>query len=494
MTAAADSVAPRSELGGDYEVVADWVDRFLPTKGELRADTASIASLKSRVLTELDFITGTAEEQADLRDTFVTTERIRGAMSPDLPLVLGRKGTGKTALFRMLSEQAMTRAIVVQSPFQLRNTNAILGPEGFGGIAAILENKNLEWRQFWAFYSSIAAARSIDDVRPSEPLASALPKTLASELDVVNAFETVTSIPKFGLLLYDWLGRLDSASGDKRLLLYDGLDTCFGSSEQERRRRSEAVAGLFVFWMDREAGLKNLRTKILLRDDIWRALSFENKSHLFGRSESLRWSDQAEFVKVALKQAARSGALRDLFQKQSDGRRTDLDKIDSWAEVDVFAFWNLLVGERMKGGRTTFTRNWVWNRLADGKGDHSPRYLLQLLGTVTSFERNLSRTSPYERSIIRPRAFNECLPTVSEQALGALREEFPELLPVLQRLEAVGRTPIPAGELDSVTDLLSLSQEVGVLDIYEGTEDAVERYRVPEIYRHALHMTRRGQM
>ena len=39
---------------------------------------------------------------------------------------------------------------------------------------------------------------------------------------------------------------------------------------------------------------------------------------------------------------------------------------------------------------------------------------------------------------------------------------------------------------------LSLAREVGLLSVYEGTEDAVQRYKVPDLYRLGIGMTRKG--
>jgi hypothetical protein len=121
----------------------------------------------------------------------------------------------------------------------------------------------------------------------------------------------------------------------------------------------------------------------------------------------------------------------------------------------------------MKGGKTAFTRNWVWNRLADANGDHSPRYLIQLLHQVTEWERTENKRSPYDRSIIRPRGFIAVLPDVSEQALGALRdEEFQELTPLMVKLSEVGRTPLVIDDLAAVDkDLIELAREVGLLGV-----------------------------
>ena len=175
------------------------------------------------------------------------------------------------------------------------------------------------------------------------------------------------------------------------------------------------------------------------------------------------------------------------------GKGLVIEQLDNWTDPDVVIGWNLLVGERMKGEKTAFTRNWVWNRLADANQDHTPRYLLQLFREVTRQEKIENQRAPYDRSILRPRAFIQALPTVSGQALDALREEYPELEALLERLANIGRTPVASEELSDLADAVALGREVGLIGIYEGTEDRVERYRVPEIYRHALGMTRKGQ-
>jgi hypothetical protein len=148
----------------------------------------------------------------------------------------------------------------------------------------------------------------------------------------------------------------------------------------------------------------------------------------------------------------------------------------------------------MKGGKTTFTRNWVWNRLADGNGDHSPRSLLQLFFSAKGWESSEERESPYDRSVIRPRALIASLGVVSQEALGALEEEFSELLPMFDLLRRIGRTPLDADDLASESELVALAREVGLLDIYEGAEDDVRRYRIPDLFRLGLGMTRMGQI
>src|SRR6266511_3472151 len=130
----------------------------------------------------------------------------------------------------------------------------------------------------------------------------------------------------------------------------------------------------------------------------------------------------------------------------------------------------------------------------DANGDHSPRALAQLLTAATTRERSFEQGNPYVRSIIRPRALVESLDDVSEQALDALsRDEFPELRPVFEALTAIGSTPFSADQLTTAPNLTTLAREVGLLETVSSPRDTNDKFRVPELYRKALGMTRRGQ-
>jgi hypothetical protein len=185
-------------------------------------------------------------------------------------------------------------------------------------------------------------------------------KNYLDELAVVDYISGMLGNVEAGLLARRSLREMNEIITKPTFLLFDGLDTGFGNDDASRRRRTVAVTGLFTFLTETENLLPRLPFKVMLRYDIWQQLRFENKSHLYGRSLQLRWGDQAEYFKTVLKQAMRSSSFaRTLPQAQIEAG------VDNWQEQDVFRAWNTLVGERMKGGKTTFTRNWVWNRLAD---------------------------------------------------------------------------------------------------------------------------------
>ncbi|MEU7616725.1 hypothetical protein AB0B27_11580 [Micromonospora rifamycinica] len=479
-----------------YGPVADWLEQLLP-----QSAPQSMARIggKREALRELNFSRGQAEVHENLLDDFVKTRVALQASDPQYPLVIGRKGTGKTAVFRwLLDRPGGDPPVVVMCPHTFRKRFPwVLGVEGFAAVDEALSERGAGWSRFWACYTALATFLALPR-RPetSPPIRFNLDFSgldqpeQADELFVVDTVIKMMGDAQAGLLAARWLRELDQSLPASRFLLFDGLDTGFGNDVASRKRRTDAVAGLFTFLTEAETRLENLSFKVLLRLDIWQQLQFENKSHLFGRFVQLRWRDQADYFKTVLKQAVRSLEFQEILAG------IDIDSnVDAWRTEEVFQAWNVLIGERMKGAKTTFTRNWVWNRLADGQGDHSPRTLSQLFATAVEWE--MGERGSYDQSVIRPRALVPSLERVSIEAVGALHEEFPELKAMVDALEAVGRTPLVPGDIEAVNpnalEQLELALEVGLVAVHEGTQEDVRRFRVPDLYRHALGMTRRGQ-
>lgn len=492
--ATSDQVLSDRETWRDFEPVAEWLERFLPTASEQRLPV-SLSNIKEQILQELAFSAGTAEYQDNFLETFVETELVNRALQPRIPLVLGRKGTGKTAIFRRLLEDSQQASIVVLSPSPLRgNRSWVISPEGFKAIDQALEATGKSWRDFWLLQTCLACHLSWNGEKPQpDPALSELLETdPATELEVVRCIESLLQKSQIGLLARDWIARFDRAAQSTILLLLDGLDTGFGNAQLDRARRTQAIEGLLSLITDLGDDLQQMKFKLLLREDIWRRLRFDNKSHFFGRSVTLAWLDTADFFKVLIKQALQSGSFKELVESIEQGRL--LSSNDYLSEPQVFEIWNLLVGERMRGGKSAFTRNWVWNRIADGSNNHSPRALLQLFVQAKDWERREQEQNSYWKTVIRPRALSASLEEVSKQALDALiNEEFPELQELIERLRDIGRSPFKATEVNGLDEQLSLAREVGLLAVYEGTEDEVERYKVPDLYLSGIGMTRKGQ-
>lgn len=484
-----DSVGEAS-VPGSYDKIVDWIRQLAPGRP---VDTVlTVADRKEQILAGLSFEASTAESQASLLEDFVITEQVETALNSRVPLIVGRKGTGKTALFRWLVEHGGARALIATAPNQYPGrADWALGAEGYLGVETRFAD-GVNWRTFWLCYLVRSLGRSpfatASDVAP-------VPSELQVLLDGESQLAAVTNltegmrVPLAPLLALDWLEHVSRGLGNPILVLFDGLDTAFGYDKGETLRRNQALSALVSLQAEVADRLTKLPFKIFVRQDIWEALTFQNKSHFLGALRlQLRWEEPADLYKVLLKQALRQSDFRQLVEANVAEAPED---VSAWTPVHVDKAWSLLIAERMRGEQTAFTWNWVWNRLADGNNDHSPRTLIQLMSDALRRERVEYVRAPYDRSVIRPRLLIPSLAEISQNALDALlREEFPPLQIVADRLRAYGRTPASADELQLDLELLELAADAGFVRLQE----AGGRYsvRVPDLYRHALGVTRPG--
>ncbi|MEA5418287.1 hypothetical protein VB712_03555 [Spirulina sp. CCNP1310] len=498
--ATSDRILSAPEYWRDFEPVAEWIEGLLPMASEQQS-FVNLAHEKAQILQELQFSGAAAEAQNHLLETFVETDLVQRAIRPDMPLVLGRKGTGKTAIFRRLLEDDQYPSIVVLSPSPLKDGRFwVLSPEAFKEVDQQLKQHQKSWREFWLLQVCLACHLSWQAAppEPDDALMDILANPLTKELDFINCIENSLSKPRLGLLLHDWLMRFDRDISVQTFLLIDGLDTGFGVGLQEQHIRTESISSLLSLVNDLESNLHRLKFKVMLREDIWRRLKFDNKSHFYGRSVSLQWLEPVDFFKVIVKTALQSHRFKALVQsieeQQNQGRFLFSSDDFHLTEQQVWNIWNLLVGERMRGGKSAFTKNWVWKRIADGSNHHSPRALLQLFKQGQAWEMREQTKNAYGKTVIRPKALIASLEEVSKQTLDALiEEEFPNLSTLVERLREIGRSPFKSSEVEGLEDELRLASEVGLLSIYEGTNDVVERYKVPDLYRSGIGMTRKGQ-
>ncbi|MFI9374851.1 P-loop ATPase, Sll1717 family [Streptomyces parvulus] len=496
-----DTVTSDSIRLAPYARISDWIMQIVPEPALKRSLQSQTSESKTSALAQLSFSTGTAEEldsEQFLQD-YVVTRQVSETADPDTPLILGRKGTGKTALFRWLAAGELPgwTPVAVMTPSFRERPDWSFGPDNYDAIDQHLARSGQDWGTFWQILAALAVHRTAgatDDAGAPHPAMQSLePGDFASTQAILDVLRD----PMGALRCVDWLRKVDANGKNQLLLLFDGLDTAFGNTPIQRRRRSQAIAGLLAKQADLAPKFNRIRLKIFVRQDIWSSLRFENKSHFYGLSRRLQWEDQREYFKVVLKRAVHAVAFRDIL-RTADKSLVETD-VASWTPEQVDMAWSSLVGERMRGERTAFTSNWVWNRLADGNGDHSPRSLLQLFAAALDWEREEEKRSAYDRSVLRPRSLALSLERVSEPALSALLdEEFQELRAVADALREYGRTPIGEDVLrdtldETPEDLIALAREAGLITLNE-TDDEARSFRVPDLYRWALSVTRRGPM
>lgn len=489
--AASDS-ASASGLHNAYAPIGEWIAGLLESSqpGIPVEDPEHGVPTKLQVLESLRLTGRTADGQSveDLREIFVGTEAVSRALKPETRLVLGRKGTGKTLLFRQIHNNDQIKSIAVTRPAGKDSGPLDLDAAQYLKFDAALDGAGLGWDAGWRAILVLSALRDGAISRLSDMPELKVFEQAYRGSDLLKDFRTLLSMPDADVLLSDWLVQVDEGVDESTYALFDGLDTGFGP---DRKLRDRAVTGLLLLLNGQARSFNSLRFKVFLREDIFRAVDIPNRSHLRAEASVLAWNDQFDYLRLIIRQVWRSREFQAYAKASLDRDRSSLSprftyetSIEYWPDEIVLDVWRVLVGERMSGGKTAFTQNWVWSRLADANEDHAPRHLVGLFERAIENERKLEPGAPYIRALIRPRALSDALDPVSDEALDALEEEFPELEDVLQQLREIPRTPFDA-ELAGETELAA---EVGLLS--RGDDG---RYRVPDIYRRPLKMGRQGQ-
>ena len=502
-TAQLMQISSDGSLRQPYSSLANWIAEHL-VEPSLQLEVNNEIP-KIEILQSLSFSDGIAEriDSTIFGRTFLSTTLVQEALDRKRPIVIGRKGSGKSAIFRRLVSEGATPGLAPRTD----DPGPAWAPtsEVFDSLEARMAGSTEHWTTYWLFHVGLALAERVGPgaVVPHPVRSQDIQLDNLDGLGLVEVFSEAIAQPDAALRLRRWFEQLIRERSLDRmaaLVVFDGLDTGFGQSPGQRARRNRAVTGLVDLVDDRSLSTAGITLKLLLREDIWRTVLVANKSHFFGRSVTLSWDDQTAFMKIALKQlVANDHARRYLGPVLPPATRALLDAgvdVEDWDSVAVLAVWRAFVGIRMSGSNTAFTHNWVWKRLSDGKQERGPRTLLQLCRLATEQERSYSRAQPYQTSLLRPRTLIEALPQVSDGALEALREEFPELNPTLEALRAAGKTPFPRTDLPRhELPEEDLAIEIGLVSRAAGNNSSdPDRFWVPELYRISLGLTRRGQV
>src|SRR5581483_6826468 len=352
-------------------------------------------------LRALDFGKVDSESEPDLDRRFVRTADFDRFVEGGTALVLGAKGTGKSALFELLTKhEDVARQL---APRALGDVIVAAGT-GFSDLSEIatgdIERLKSEagfdhdrlWRLYIAVRAVLAAGRAVDITRgPARDLLVAIggAKDLRigpvlrslwqlavgdapAEVRIAAGGATVTL--KGGKKQLDVVSLLQdleislSAAGKRLWLLFDKVDEIFPADRAERVRSLE---GLMTASMAIRRTFPAIQPKVMLRTDIWRDLDFTNKSHLIDKQVELRWS-RDELAWLILKRAIAASEVRSYVAARVPEideypvEMLDREQRDRGLQV-------ILPATVYPGEREAEILDWVSARVTDAQGTALPR-------------------------------------------------------------------------------------------------------------------------
>lgn len=454
-----------------------------------------------------------AEKDTALLRAFFFASRVVEALRPDRPLIRGRKGAGKSAIFRLLTEEPAEA--VKQCP-ELRGVTILPGhgqqQKGTGAphylsvadfriVADLVKEDAAWWNDLFRLYAVAQITRSVPALATNERRREA-----AGLLDDPDASDHVERLRR---LLHEgahrWQSELRSLAeepGPPLMLIYDHLDAGFGSGSRAFDIRRDAVTGLLDAWGEDAELLGNrIRPKILLREDVFGSLTLANVNRWRTRDVELRW-DFPELIKCLSKRAKLDPQLQEYLAKHADPRIRELGP-------DVAEFVVLFderVRPREKQARTWLT---VQNRLADALGNRFPRDFLRFGVEALKLEVEApGARRHFAPAIIAGTHARAALPKVSERRATDLRDEFPDYIALLARMAGLsspfdadelvtrfaetlaGEKPLSEKEQEAGTAISRL-KEYGVIGDWN-VEGLKARLFVPDLYLWGLGMSRHG--
>lgn len=502
-----------SALLDSYGPVADVIRASLPEKvsSTVPGPEIRISDKHEIILSELDFQSPNAQDMdsATIPSLFQRTGDFPKFLQDRTWLIRGAKGTGKTLLFRLFVEQAENARTLAEQYEDLHAVQFIPGHGRENLRSTLLKRESFEdyehsvgpenWTSFWLNYLLLQLATSLPGLQalPLDPfLQSSIAHQKRSQEQILTWMKARTSSLARALdelqMIDEWL----SNQGQRVWVLYDELDAA--SSQKERRRTT--LEALLEWWLRSGPGFTNISPKILLREDIWTGLNFNNKTHYSARTILLRW-DEENLWRLVLRQAlSTSPTFAAIVRQQS---AIELAHLDVSLQIDtlrkgLYPLW----GEQMGRVKKSFTYNWVQKRISDYQGNRFPRSLILLLQHAVEIEKNTYDKNPYD-TVLRPRSLINALPQVSEERVNDVKNEYSEFSRYLDLL-ANERSPISGKHLQEIwevdaTRLKELVNEMivaGILQEYPtrlSTPDNDIRYSVAELYLSGLKMTRLGQ-
>lgn len=395
------------------------------------------------------------------------------ALDPNVVLVVGPRGSGKSALFNAFfsDHQDIRKAIAAKTPsIQAQR----LSTEWVAVYPASTAFPDSQALSRWA--SSDEAARKIWHAMLVRHLADRFNEGRKTELKsilepmsvdlpaILKAYDDPEANPTAALDELEQKLRQE----DRCIFVgYDELDT-LGGYEWELMARM--VRGLVAFWSDYSRRWQRIRAKIFLRSDLFRrhtGMGTADFAKLAANRAELAWSDVSLLGMLAKRIANTSAGLAAYCRKAGirfEESHNTLGLIPTVREPDdVFPLLERLAGEFMGAGQKKGrVRNWILDHLRDGHGEISPRSLVRLIEQAARKEAaNRSLRPP---KLIHPTALRQALDDVSnDHVTQGISNEWPWLEGVKRRLQQDRLVPWMRREIVGLLDS-NLDSSWGGLD------------------------------
>jgi hypothetical protein len=359
------------------------------------------------------------------------------ALDPEVVLIVGPRGAGKTEIARALTGAGLASAIAQYAPsIRLPSGEAEwrighpLQWQGFdvAGLKRFLTEvagRVDAVRELWFAYL-VRVLREALDEQAQKSLAPFLGLQGGAVQQNHQAFLQAAEEP---LLALDRLDQRLEAQDRFIFVTYDELD---GLGAEDWAVMEQSIRGLVAFWAAYARRWRRIRAKVFLRTDLYDRYATSGGADLAklaaGRVE-LAWSDRDLYAMLLKRMANASDTLYEYIRGSNlwteDGSIGHVPVLDSWQNARPAM--ERMIGPYMGANRKKgLVYRWLLDHVRDGRGRALPRPFVTLIEEAARIE--LSSTRPLrEPRLLDPGALRRALDRVSEVHVDHARDEWPWL-------------------------------------------------------------------
>ncbi|AFO56288.1 MULTISPECIES: P-loop ATPase, Sll1717 family [unclassified Natrinema] len=472
------------------------------------------------ILNDIDFGSVNAESEEELAKRFVQTQGFSRISDDDKLIILGPKGSGKSAIFRLFTDYTEKAREILGDDFP---TNAHI-VKALGGddvksvddrsIREIQQQDDFSYERFWRIYIGLKTASKLGergyasdgelgdvlqafDEQPDwriipvlktfwEKVAGGSPPSEISYGKFTIEFNNDGSLD-IGRLLEEEQKLLEENDEEVWLML-DRIDELRGKEPDERKKLLEALFRTQINFMGR---FDNIRLKIFLRTDIWSELNFTNKSHLVDKRIRLEWND-TQLLRMINKRMLQS--LEEYINNNVTADAIQRYGRESQEEI----FYSVFEDQVYSGPKEADLFDWMTKRIQDGHGGKYPRELISFCNEAARIQ--LHHEKRETDRVIAGLSVRDAYFEVSKQRINTYLSEFEDLDEHFERFDGKKKAEFSHSELIYMFEDLSPKPEDAIkrmVDIgffEEDRNDQQEKvYTIPRLYRDGIGLIIKGR-
>lgn len=455
------------------------------------------------------------EDMDRIKRSFYPVSSHLRMLDPDVVLVVGPRGTGKTIIARVLTETDFYDAISCRAPaIRLPKGELMwekghpLGQRGFDKyeLSKFINRRGTDTdilETLWFTYLFRLLSDKMD-IEKGNALMSIEPADIERNLEAFHSLDVPVS----------FLDRLDQKlERENRFIFitYDEIDT-FGGGKWEFVEAG--TRSLVAFWAAYARRWKRIRAKIFLRTDLYdrhAKVGGADLAKLAANRVDLSWSDKDLYGMLLKRMRSSEDLLADYIgeirgiQWDSAGILGELPILHNWQDAQPLA--KRLVGEYMGTNRKKgLVYRWLLDHVRDGLGRAFPRPFVRLIEVASHLQSQprQQHRAPRWPHLLEPSSLRQALDSVSRHHVEQSRDEWKwldavsnrvrsQLVPWDRERDIIRLLEKPWGNNEDQTppfegrDLLDYLIEVGILRYRpDGRIDA------PDLFLAGLGLSRKG--